>query len=314
MVVSSHSSHVHTELPAVDERLIAPETGYEIDDGRLVHVAPSDEDHAVNQCAIGALLRAHRSVGREVAVDMLTRTSERNDFAPDASVYPSARDPLTGGRQLEELAFEVLATSRLGDAGTKAAKLTARGVRRVFAIDVAKQRAFEWSRELGTWEILAATAQLDDAALAVPLPVAALVDAAVADDATVRAYRAKRHPEFLAERKQLAEIGPGPVGQWIGDDGHRGNARHRSWCRHTALGVDRVAHDDDTADFSCHDLPPVSVWKLPPNAASAGSCARPGRSTRSTSGWPTLVPWRPALSPANGVSRSCSPWHRIRTR
>jgi len=105
---------VVSEFPAVDERLIAPETGYEIDDGRLVHVAPSDEDHAVNQCAIGALLRAHRNVEREVAVDMLTRTTERDDSAPDASVYPIARDPRTGGRQLEELAFEVLATERLG--------------------------------------------------------------------------------------------------------------------------------------------------------------------------------------------------------
>jgi Uma2 family endonuclease len=202
MVVSSHSSDVRTELPAVDERLIAPETGYEIDDGRLVRVAPSDEEHAVNQCAIGALLRAHRSVGREVAVDMLTRTTERDDIAPDASVYPSARDPVTRGRQLEELAFEVLATERLGHAGTKAAKLVARGVRRVFAVDVAKHRAFEWSRELGTWEILDATAHVEDVALAVSLPVAALVDAAVADDATVRAYRAKRHPEFLAEREE----------------------------------------------------------------------------------------------------------------
>ncbi len=201
MVVSSPSSHVHTELPAVDERLIAPETGYEIDDGELVHVAPSDEDHAVNQCAIGALLRAHRSGGREVAVDMLTRTSERDDSAPDASVYPSARDPRTGGRQLEELAFEVLATERLGHAGTKAAKLATRGVRRVFAIDVAKQRVFEWSREHGTWQRLEATALLEDVALGVPVPVAALVDAAVADDATVRAYRIKRHPEFLAERE-----------------------------------------------------------------------------------------------------------------
>ncbi|MBA3454179.1 MAG: Uma2 family endonuclease [Deltaproteobacteria bacterium] len=200
--MSSHSSHVHTELPAVDERLIAPEIGYEIDDGRLVHVAPSDEDHAVNQCAIGALLRAHRSVGREVAVDMLTRTTERDDSAPDASVYPSARDPETGGRQLEELAFEVLATERLGHAGTKAAKLTARGVRRVFAVDVRKQRAFEWSRELGTWEMLAMAVHIHDAALAVPLPVAALVDAVAADDATVRAYRTKRHPEFLAERME----------------------------------------------------------------------------------------------------------------
>lgn len=207
MVVSSHSSHVQTELPAVDARLVAPETGYEIDDGRLVRVAPSDEDHGVSQCAIGALLRAHRSGAHEVAVDMLTRTSERDDFAPDASVYPSSRNPVTGGRQLEELAFEVLATSRLGNAGIKAAKLTARGVRRVFAVDVTKQRAFEWSRELGTWEMLAASALLEDAALAIPLPVAALLDAAVADDCSVRAYRAKRHPEFLAEREEGRDEG-----------------------------------------------------------------------------------------------------------
>lgn len=52
-----------------------------------------------------------------------------------------------------------------------------------------------------TWEILRATAQLEDPALAVALPVAALVDAVVADEATVRAYRAKRHPEFLAEHE-----------------------------------------------------------------------------------------------------------------
>lgn len=207
MAVSSPGSFVHTDLPAVDERLIAPDTGYEIDDGRLVRVAPSDEEHGVSQCAIGALLRAHRGIAHEVATDMLTRTSERDDFAPDASVYPSSRNPVTGGRQLEELAFEVLATSRLGDAGIKAAKLMARGVRRVFAVDVTKQRAFEWSRELGTWEMLAASALLEDAALAIPLPVAALLDAAVADNANVRAYRAKRHPEFLAEREEGREEG-----------------------------------------------------------------------------------------------------------
>jgi hypothetical protein len=41
-----------------------------------------------------------------------------------------------------------------------------------------------------------------DPALAVPLPHAALLDAATADDATVRAFRARRHPEFLAEREE----------------------------------------------------------------------------------------------------------------
>jgi len=202
MVVSSPGSHVHTDLPAVDERLIASETRYEIDDGKLVYVPPSHEPHATLHAALAALLEAHAAMEFTVALDMLTRTTTIDDIAPDASLFPTARDPGTGGRQLEHLAFEIVSTESLGHAARKAAKLAARGVRRLFAIDVAKQRAFEWSRELGTWQMLAATAWLEDAALAVPLPVAALVNAAIADDATVRAYRARRHPEFLAEREE----------------------------------------------------------------------------------------------------------------
>ncbi len=52
--------------------------------------------------ALDALVRAHRAEGYAVAVDMLTRTSRTDDIAPDVSVYPAARDPRTGGRQLEE--------------------------------------------------------------------------------------------------------------------------------------------------------------------------------------------------------------------
>jgi len=207
MVVSSASSHPPSDLPAVDERLVAPGTRYEIDDGELVYVPPADEPHGIGHGALGALLRAHRAADRSVALDMLTRTSSRSDLAPDASVYPSERDPQTGGRQLEELAFEIVSTERLSHAGGKAGKLVERGVRRVFALDIARGRAFEWSRELGTWALLAPDARIDDPALAVSLPVAPLVDAAVADDAAVKAYRAQRHPEFLAEREEGREEG-----------------------------------------------------------------------------------------------------------
>jgi len=202
MGMSPTGSNVRSDLPAIDERLIAPNTGYEIEDGKLVKVAPSDPEHASNLSDLAALLTAHRKADRIVAIDMLTRLTERDDLAPDASVYPSAPDPVTGGRQIEELVFEVLSTERLGHAGAKAAKFVARGVRRVFAIDVTRQRAFEWSHDLGTWEILSATAQLQDSALAVALPIAALVDAGVRDSATVKGYRAQRHPEFLAEREE----------------------------------------------------------------------------------------------------------------
>lgn len=198
---------MRTELPAVDERLVAPESGYEIVDGEVVEVPPADEDHAVNHCALGALLLAHRHVDRGVAVDMLTRTSQRDDMAPDASVYPVARDPRTGGRQLEELAFEVLSTERSSHAEGKAAKLVARGVRRVFGVDIVRRRVLEWSRELEGWSVLPLDVPIEDEALAIPLPLEPLVDATLAVDAMVRAFRAQRHPEFIAEREEGREEG-----------------------------------------------------------------------------------------------------------
>jgi hypothetical protein len=187
------------ELPAVDERLVAPESGYEIEDGRVVHVPPADEPHGTSHAKLAALLEAHRAEGFTVAIDMLTRTSRIDDFAPDASVFPTARDPRTGGRQLEQLAFQIASTESLGHAGKQAAKLVTRGVRRVFAIDLERGRALEWSAALADWSILDQCAQIEDAALAVPLPVAALLDATRAETSIARALRARRHPEIVAE-------------------------------------------------------------------------------------------------------------------
>jgi hypothetical protein len=133
---------------------------------------------------------------------MLTRTSRVDDVAPDVSVYPTARDPRTGGRQLEELAFEIVSTESLAHAGRKAQKLVSRGVRRVFAIDVEGMRALEWSEELGEWSILDRRGVIEDPALAVPVPVEALLDTTRADAAIARALRLRRHPEFLAERAE----------------------------------------------------------------------------------------------------------------
>jgi hypothetical protein len=190
------------ELPDVDERLVAPGSRYEIEDGWVVYVPPADELHATSHVKLGGLLQAHHAAGYSVALSMLTRTSRLDDFAPDVSVYPSARDPRTGGRQLEELAFEIESTDSLDHAGRRAQKLMARGVRRVFALDLVRSRALEWSSETGQWSILDPAGRIEDPALAVPLPIAALFDATLADDAIVRAFRAKRHPEFIAERAE----------------------------------------------------------------------------------------------------------------
>ena len=192
------SQHDQADFPAVDERLVWPETRYEIIDGEVVYVPPALEPHGNRHSKLSALLEAYAAEGYDAASDMLTRTSERDDMAPDGSIYPKARHPETGGRQLEELAFEVASSETLSHAGKKAAKLCARGVRRVFAIDVERQRALEWSVQTDSWEILAPDAEIDDPAFVMPLPIAALVGAASADDAVARALLAK-HNAVLVE-------------------------------------------------------------------------------------------------------------------
>ncbi|HSK03364.1 MAG TPA: hypothetical protein VK932_19065, partial [Kofleriaceae bacterium] len=65
-----------------------------------------------------------------------------------------------------------------------------------------RKRALEWSKEAGQWSILDRRGQIEDPALAVPIPIEALLDAALADAALARALRVKRHPEFVAERAE----------------------------------------------------------------------------------------------------------------
>jgi Uma2 family endonuclease len=180
--------------PPVDERIVMPESRFEIIDGRVEYVAPADEPHGTCQSKLAALLEAHIAEGYTAAVEMLTRTSEKGDMAPDASVFPSARDEATGGRKLEELAFEIVSTERLNHAAKKARALHGRGVRRVFAVDVKRRRVLSWSPPTNAWEILSNDATIEDPALAVALPLRALVDTARADDAIAAALLAKKNP------------------------------------------------------------------------------------------------------------------------
>src|SRR4051812_26688388 len=82
--------------PPVDERLVMPETRYEVIEGKIEYVPPSDEPHGTRHSKISALLEIYAGPGYDVASDMLTRTSEKGDMAPDASVFPEARDAETG--------------------------------------------------------------------------------------------------------------------------------------------------------------------------------------------------------------------------
>jgi Uma2 family endonuclease len=186
------------ELPPIDERLALPEAGYEIIDGVVTFVAPADPPHAERHLTVSVLVGSHAHRDFKVAVDMLTRTSRIDDIAPDVSVFPRARNPETGGRSLEQLTFEVVSTESLSHATIKAEKLSGRGVRRVFAIDIRRERVLEWSRILGTWSVLDVRGYIEDTTLAVPLSVNALLNAANTDDDVARALIEKQNPVIEA--------------------------------------------------------------------------------------------------------------------
>lgn len=197
---------VETEPPPADERLVAPGTPYEMVDGELVHVPPADRPHGERQSQVSGLMEACVRPEFSVAIDVLTRVSRTSDIAPDISVWPRAPDPVTGRSQLAELAFEIVSTQSLADAADKARRLVARGVRRVFAIDVEGSRALEWSAVLAAWQRYPGTS-IEDPVLAAPLPILPLVRTIRIDDAMARALVAKNNAVIAAEKAGSREEG-----------------------------------------------------------------------------------------------------------
>jgi hypothetical protein len=192
-------------LPDIDDRLAPPETRIEVLDGKNIVTMPALRPHATKHSQIDRVVGAHVAEGYEVAVDMLTRTSKTSDFAPDVSVFPSAPDPKTKGRQLDELAFEVASEQALSVPTDKARKLVARGVRRVFCVLLKKGRLLEWSRDVDGWATVPKTSSIHDPCLVRPLPVAALLDAARADDEMGEALLVKRPPSIRRALTETAE-------------------------------------------------------------------------------------------------------------
>jgi hypothetical protein len=165
-------------------------------------VPPAGPLHAKCHIDVGTLLRIHVHPEFTVGSEKLIRTDETSDIAPDVTVYPRDPDPQTGGRQIEQLAFEVLVSETLGHAAGKAAKLVRRGVRRVFAIEVKRERVFEWSRERDDWQLLDPDSRIEDQVLAAPLPVNTLLESAKVDDAVQLALIIKRNRVFEAAMEQ----------------------------------------------------------------------------------------------------------------
>lgn len=172
-------------LPAVDERLVAPGSRAEILDGQVYRTRGATEPHGTRHFEATMVIAACLADGYLGAVDMLTRADENSDSAPDISVFPAGRDPETGGRRLEEVAFEVLDTELLSHVTRKVEKFAARGVRRLFCVRVKARTVYEWSREHGDWQQV--EGDIVDRCFRVPIPVSALIDRVAADDAVARA-------------------------------------------------------------------------------------------------------------------------------
>ena len=161
--------------PAVDDRIVNPDAGIEADDLILVSFGRSTHEH------LARLLEAHAAPEMQVGIRLHTRASRVDDLAPTASLYSRDPDPYWGGRQLEQLAFEVVSPESPSYAGHKAAKLLACGVRRVFTIDPERGLVIQWTRELGAGVPFLGGSSFADPALAAPLSCDRLVRAAIAD-------------------------------------------------------------------------------------------------------------------------------------
>lgn len=194
-------------LPAVDDRLVAPEAHAQILDGRVIRTMGSNRPHGTQHFEATGVFFSALADGYEGAVDMLTRLDEDSDAAPDISVFPAAPDPQTGGRQLEEIAVEVLDTERMSHATDKVEKLAARGVRRLFAIRVASRTVYEWDHAHHDWTELARDAVISDRCLRVPVPARALVDRVLADDTVARALLASGNRVISAALVEQRDAG-----------------------------------------------------------------------------------------------------------
>jgi hypothetical protein len=192
-------------FPRLDDHLVEPEiTRDEIIGGRRIVASPAQPPHADQHGVLEYVVQAHVRPGYTAAVDLLTRVDQDSDFATDTCVKKQGLNPETGERYLEEIAFEVVSKQNEKLVREKAQRMHRRGVRRIFAVWPKTHRVCEWSAESGSWRPLDAGAQIEDSCLVAPLTVAALLDAAEADNSVVEAL-AKAPPVGAA----LAWIGAG---------------------------------------------------------------------------------------------------------
>jgi hypothetical protein len=193
-------------FPGVDDHLVVPEvTRDEIIAGRKAVAFPAEAPHGDKRVEIETLLRFHVAPGYVVSADLITRFTVDSDFASDTCVRREGVDPATGRRYLEEIAFEVVSTQSERNAAEKARVMHRSGVRRIFGVWVkGRRRVCEWSAESDGWGLLEEGSQIEDRCLGAPLPVKALLDAALVRRAAVQALEVQGDPA-VQELKEAAK-------------------------------------------------------------------------------------------------------------
>jgi len=196
--VSARAPGRDTPLPPIDERLAVPETHTQVVDGVTIETMGANPPHATHHAAVARIFTDCLAAGYEAAVDMLTRVDDKNDLAPDVSVFPTGVNKKTGGRKLAELTFEVCDSEGMGHVTKKARRFLDRGVRRVFHVRVDDGAVYEWKRAKDAWVKLGDEATITDRCFVVPIPVGALVQRVLADDTVARALLARGNPVIVA--------------------------------------------------------------------------------------------------------------------
>lgn len=194
-------------FPRVDDQIVRPETREELVRGRAVLAMPAKEGHADRHHTVDYLTGGCIAPGYVGSVDLLTRVGPRSDFATDTCIRREGIDPATGSRYLEELVFEIVNEQSMSDITERAEDLSRRGVRRIIAIFVKKNEVREWSPTRADWLVLDPAGAFEDRTLTQPIPIRALLDRTEADNAVVRALRAKENPEVMAVKREGLEEG-----------------------------------------------------------------------------------------------------------
>jgi hypothetical protein len=196
-------------FPGLDDHLVEAEvTRDKIIGGERVVLSPAHEPYATQHTEINYVVRAHVAPGYGAATHLLTRHDKESDFATDTCVRRKGADPETGGRYLEEIAFEVVSELKERYVREKALRMHRRGVRRIFAVWASDQRICEWSPESQSWRLLAADSWIEDPCFVLPISVAALFDPTAADNAVAAALIAKSNPgspQWIRQREAEGE-------------------------------------------------------------------------------------------------------------